>query len=290
MSEKGGKFMGKRICVMAVVMLTSFCVTACNKMTKDDLVWTNENIVYAYVNAGYEDDILKDIEGSFESLSFQKVYAAEKNTNEYTPLSLLFILDENGAVTQREFIGLLEQDERISYANGRCDLPFETVDTRYIEREKDTVSVGETLQLTLAGNIDYYVQPFDFKGFFIKPVAQKRYNVRSFPGVALKSVKEAYNGWFYLELEEEGYFNAVKACDIVARLPEIEAVEMDKRNLVSVIPPIWQVSDETIVRLETNSEHYESAVVTGLKAGTATVDYAGVKCEITVQSKEEKQS
>ena len=54
--------------------------------------------------------------------------------------------------------------------------------------------------------------------------------------------------------------------------------------------PIWQVSDETIVRLETNSEHYESAVVTGLKAGTATVDYAGVKCEITVQSKEEKQS
>ena len=60
MSEKGGKFMGKRICVMAVVMLTSFCVTACNKMTKDDLVWTNENIVYAYVNAGYEDDILKD--------------------------------------------------------------------------------------------------------------------------------------------------------------------------------------------------------------------------------------
>ena len=93
--------MGKRICVMAVVMLTSFCVTACNKMTKDDLVWTNENIVYAYVNAGYEDDILKDLEGSFRSLSFQKVYAAEKNTNEYTPLSLLFILDENGAVTQR---------------------------------------------------------------------------------------------------------------------------------------------------------------------------------------------
>ena len=77
MSEKGGKFMGKRICVMAVVMLTSFCVTACNKMTKDDLVWTNENIVYAYVNAGYEDDILKDLEGSFRSLSFQKVYAAE---------------------------------------------------------------------------------------------------------------------------------------------------------------------------------------------------------------------
>lgn len=165
MSEKGGKFMGKRICVMAVVILTSFCVTACNKMTKDDLVWTNENIVYAYVNAGYEDDILKDLEGSFESLSFQKVYAAEKNTNEYTPLSLLFILDENGAVTQREFIGLLEQDERISYADGRRDLPFETVDTRYIEREKDTVSVGETLQLTLVGNIDYYVQPLILRAF-----------------------------------------------------------------------------------------------------------------------------
>ena len=209
-------------------------------------------------------------------------FLAEKNTNEWTPLSLLFVL-EDGEITQEEFIVLLERDERISYASGVRDIPFETVDTRYIEREKGTISVGETLQLTLKGTIDYYIQPFDFKGFFIKPATEKQYDAQSFSGIALKSVTEVNDGWLYLELEEEGYFNVIKACDKIARLTEIEKVEKDKSNIVSVIPPIWQVSDETIVSIETNTENYAIVEVKGLKPGTVTIDYAGVDCEITVQ-------
>ena len=126
----------------------------------------------------------------------------------------------NGTITQNEFVDLLEQDERINHANSWRDLPFETVDTRYIEKEKDTISVGETLQLTLKGGIDYYVQPFDFNGFFIKPIATKQYNVQSFPGVVLKFVKEENDGWLYLELEKGGYFNVVMACDTVLVYPK----------------------------------------------------------------------
>ena len=143
--------------------------------------------------------------------------------------------------------------------------------------------VGETLQLTLMGNIDYYIQPFDFKGFYIKPATEKQYNIQSFPDIALNSVTEASDGWLYLELEEENYFNIIKACDKVARLSEIARVEKDKRNIVSVIPPIWQVSDETIVSIETNSADYRFVTITGLKSGTVTLDYAGVKCEIIVR-------
>ena len=249
----------------------------------NNLVWTNENIVYAYIKVGYEEDILKNIEGSFRQLPVQKVYVAEKNTNEWTPLVLLFVLDANDAITQKEFIELLEQDERINHANSGRDLPFETVDTRYIEKGKDTISVGKTLQLTLMGNIDYYIQPFDFKGFYIKPATEKQYNIQSFPDIALNSVTEASDGWLYLELEEENYFNIIKACDKVARLSEIARVEKDKRNIVSVIPPIWQVSDETIVSIETNSADYRFVTITGLKSGTVTLDYAGVKCEIIVR-------
>ncbi|MBE7078777.1 MAG: hypothetical protein E7380_02815 [Clostridiales bacterium] len=281
------KFLGL-VLTGILLFCTIFSVVGCGEETEtsaknEELVWTNENSVYAYVKAGYEDDILKDIEGAFRSLPFQEVYVAEKNTNEWTPLSLLFILDERGTITQKEFIALLERDERINHATSVRDIPFETVDTRYIEREKDTISVGETLQLTLMGYMDYYVQPFDFKGFFIKPATEKQYNVQSFPDVALKSVTETNDGWLYLELEEEGYFNVVKACDKVARLSEIEKVEKDKRKVVSVIPPIWQVSDETIVKIEINSENYAIAEIKGLKSGKVTVDYAGVKCEITVQ-------
>ena len=89
-------------------------------------------------------------------------------------------MDDNGGITQKGFIDLLEQDERINHANSGRDLPFETVDTRYIEKGKDTISIGETLQLTLMGNIDYYIQPFDFKGFYIKPATEKQYNIHSF--------------------------------------------------------------------------------------------------------------
>lgn len=246
-------------------------------------VWTNENAVYAYVKAGYEDDILENVDGSFPSLPFQKVYVAEKNTNEWTPLSLLFILNTNGGITQKEFIDRLGQDERINHATVGRDIPFETVDTRYIDKKKDTISVGETLQLTLTGTIDSYVQPFDFKGFFVKPIAEGEYNAQSFPGVAIKAVKEENNGWLYLELEEEGYFNVVEACDQVARLSTVEAVEKDKSNFTSIIPPVWQVSDEAVVSLETSAENIAVATITGLKAGKITVDYAGVKCEITVE-------
>jgi len=243
----------------------------------------NENAVYAYVTAGYEEEILSDVEGAFAALPFQKVYLAEKNTNEWTPLSLLFILDKNGEITQEDFIALLNQDERINHAHSSRDLPFETVDTRYIEKEKDKISVGETLQLTLKGSCDYYVQPFDFKGFFVKPIEAKEYTVQSFPDVALKSVREAGNGWLYLELADEGYLNLVEACDKVARLSTIEKVEKDKSNVVSIIPSIWQVSDETVVGLQTNSENYNVVTVTGLKKGKVTVDFGGVTCEITVQ-------
>lgn len=283
------KFLKQVLCltlVLACFTALFGCGDGDNSATEGDkgnLVRANENAVYAYVNAGYENDILADVEGSFSSLSFQKVYVAEKNTNEWTPLILLFVLNDGGELTQKELVNLLEEDERINHASAVRDLPFETVDTRYIEKEKDTISVGETLQLTLIGNIDYYVQPFDFKGFFVKPATVKKYNVKSFPGIELKSITEYEEGWLYLELKEEGYFNVVNACDKVARLSEIESAEKDKRNVVSIINPIWQASDETIASIETNLEKYTSVMLTGLKQGKVTIDYDGVKCEITVQ-------
>ncbi len=57
-----------------------------------NLEWTNDNSVYAFVKAGFESDILEDIEVAFETLDFQKVYVIEKNVNVCTPLVLLFIL------------------------------------------------------------------------------------------------------------------------------------------------------------------------------------------------------
>ena len=263
---------------LAFMAALVFCACDTNK-TKDDLAWTNDNAVYAYIKAGFENEILKDVEGAFESLPFQKVYVTEKNTNEWTPLALLFILDE--AENQQEFIRLLKQDERINHTRICRDLKFETVDTRYIEKEKDTIAVGEEMRLTLKGYRDAYIQPFDFGGLFAKPSSNKNYSVKDFRGIDLKSVIKQDNGWLYFELAEENYFNIIKAADILSRLPEMEKVELDTSNVTLIPPPIWEISDETVASLS-NDYNLEYILIKGLKPGEVTVEFAGVSCKIKV--------
>lgn len=272
------------ISVVCIAFAFSACGGSGNDGETDELKWTNDNAVYAYVKSGFENDILKDVEGAFESLNYKKVYATEKNINEWTPLALLFVLEENE--TADSFINLLEQDERINHATVCRDLYFETVDTRYIEIEKDTIAVGEEMSITLkGGSVDVYIQPFDFSGLFVKPTEEKEYTVQDFKEINLKSVNKKDNGWLYLELSEENYFSVIKALDFLSRLPSMEKVEQDTSNIFLTPPPVWQVSDPTVVKIETNSENYGTAVIKGLKPGKVTVEYAGVRsvsCEITV--------
>ena len=248
----------------------------------DDSQWTNYNAVYAYVKAGFENDILKDVEGAFESLHFQKVYVTAKNTNGWTPLRLLFVLEKDGTENIQDFIRLLQQDERINGASPCRDIAFETVDTRYIKKEKETIAVGEEMRLTLKGYLDGYVQPFDFGGLYAKPSINKNYTIEDFRGIDLKSVIKKDNGWLYLELAEENYFNIIKAADILSRLPEMEVVDFDTSNVTIPIPPIWEISDYTVASLVTDMNDYGSAIVKGLKPGEVTVEFAGVSCKIKV--------
>ena len=271
---------------ISLAFAAAFLFNACTHKN-DNLMWENVNSVYADIKADYKDDILADVEGAFETLHFQKVYVTKKDKNQWSPITLLFILDETGAENQEEFIRLLTQDRRIISARKCRNLPYESVNNQYIETEKTTIAVGESISVTLKGDsADVYVQPFDFGGLFVKPNKIKDYTVEDFKGINLNSVTKEDNGWFYLELKEENYFDLIKALDIMSRLSTTEEVMPDTSNVASPPPPSWQVSDPTIVKLETNSENYETAVVTGLKAGTVTVEWAGVqsiRCEINVE-------
>lgn len=277
--------MNKKLSIIGMVILMAFMslgMTACKKT--DDLVWTNDNAVYAGIKAGYEYDILNDVEGSFQSLRFRKVYVTRKNTNQWEVLNLLFILEEDEAENLLEVLYNLRQDERIYSAWACYDLPFETVDTRCIEKEKDTIAVGESMTLSYKGGFTAYSQPFDFGGLYVKPTVDKKYTKRDFPGIKLKYIEKTEDGWLYLKLKEENYFDVIKALDIVSRMPTMQTVKTDRidKTLPVASTPIWEVSDPTIVKLETNFEDYGTVVVTGLKPGKVTVGYAGVYCEITV--------
>lgn len=277
----------KKSLILGIVLIALFPLVGLSACTKDDedsnMEWTNGNAVYAYIKAGYETDILNDIESAFSSLPFQKVFVTEKNVNERTPLALLFIIANGAEAKQQELIELLNQDARINHASVCRDLPFETVDTRYIDKAKDTIAIDETLTLQAKGSIDYYIQPFSFKGFLIKPLTNKNYTVSDFPQVDLKLVEVRDNGWLYLELKKAGYFEVIKAINTLSRLSLIGKSGLDKSELVSVIPPIWQTSDSSIADFESMAGGgYPTAVIKGRKAGKVTIDFGGVSCEITV--------
>lgn len=264
---------------MAVLV---FCACSTNKKddnNNNDSKWTNDNAVYAYVKAGFENEILKDVEVAFESFHFQTVYITEKNTNEWTPLKLLFILDKDDTENKQDFFRLLEEDERIDGASLCRDIEFKTVDTRRIEKEKDTIAIGEEMRLTLSGSRDYYVQPFDFGKIHAKPSSNKSYSVEDFVGIDLKSITMENDGWLCFELVEENYFNVIIAADILSRLPEMEKVEPDW-NRISIIPPIWEISDESVLSLDMDTNG--DAIIRGLKSGEVIVKFAEVSCKIKV--------
>lgn len=278
----------KKIFIMPVVVLCIlFSLIACTTKDDDSLEWTNENAVYASIKAGFENEILQDVEASFSTLSFQKVYIVAKNINVYTPLALLFVLNESGASKQQEFRELLMQDSRVNHASNSRDLPFEPINTCRIEGEKNTITVGETLILEVKGNRDYYYQPFGFNGLFVKLLnflEEKIYKISDFPQVNLKSIETWGNGWLYLELATEDYFNVVKAIDKLSRLSTIEKVEPDKSEITFIPPAIWEISDYSVaVFLESEGGAVSRAIVKGIKAGKVTVNFAGISYEITVQ-------
>ena len=259
----------------------------CGKFSEiDSLEWNNDNAVYVYINKGYEEEILNNIEKAFEGFDFKKVYVTNKLVTGYNPLELLFVLNESGVNKQLEFIELLENDERVASARICRDLPFETVDTRYIECEKTTIAVGETLTLEVKGSIDYFVPPYEENGIYIQLYDYndtKVYTTADFPFLNLKKIESITNtngNFLYLELANGGYYNLIKAANLLALDKSIENVMINK-YIITIIPPIWQVSDETIVEIVDLSN--PKITIKGLLRGVVELEYASVSIEITVE-------
>lgn len=275
--------MNKKYFGLMTAVLLPLSLAGCTPSANvDNLTWTNSNAVYASVKEGYEQEILVNVEDAFKTLSFEKIYVTEKHVNPYTPLVLLFILNEKKVEETQGFINTLNEDMRINHARISRDLYFETIDTRLIKKEKETISVGETLLLEMKGNIDFYVKPFRDEGLLIKPTDNKNYAVKDFPQINLKSIEARDNGWLYLELAKSGYFEVIKAADVLARLSTIEKIELDQYSSM-ILPPIWDISDSTIAVFESsNGGGYPTATIKGISAGIVTISYGGLSCEITV--------
>lgn len=280
--------MFKKIIGLTMVVLLTFSFSSCiRNKEEDDLEWNNSNAIYAFIKAGHEHDILNDVEGAFKTLPFKKVYVTEKNIDEDAPLVLLFILDESRVEEIQTFIDILNEDERVNYVNISRDLYFDTVDTRHIEKSKNTILVGESLKLEMKGNIDYYVKPFGDEGLFIKLEDDKVYTVEDFPQINLNLVELIGNDWYYLELTNSGYFEVIKAADVLSRLSTINNVELDKREISMFPPDVWGISNTSIAAFEsTDGGGYPTAIIKGISVGVVTITFGDISCEIIITSNE----
>lgn len=250
-----------------------------NNIKNDDLKWDNEHAIYAFVNPKFKENVLNDIDNAFQNLNYKKLYIVGKNDDFNETLKLLFILNDNDKL--ESFRQELLNDEKISCAMNCFDLPFDTIDTRYIECEKTNIEIGEELSIQLKGTKLYYTQQFSYNGFIVKPQNSKNniYKISDFPNINLKKIEKKENGWLYFELKTEDYFNLIKSMDAIARLNNIEKIDIDISNVTVDPPLIWISSDNRIVEL---IQRDGIVIVKGLSKGKAVVEYDGVRLEITV--------
>lgn len=270
----------KRIILLLMMIVISIAVVGCGNGKNDIASWTNDQAVYAIIKSEYEDDIIKNVNKAFKDLNYKKVYLVEKNINDDNQLKLLFILNTND--NREEFKQELLKNERINYLTDCYDLPFSTIDNRYIECEKSNIKIGEIITPSIKGNKVFYTKEFSYKGFFVKPKDNKEniiYKVSDFKDINLKNIETLEDEWLYFELEKDDYFNLIKSVDKVSRLYNIETVELDRSDVTLIPPSIWTVSNNEILEI---IEENGTISIKGLSKGEAIIEYDGVSLKIMV--------
>lgn len=261
-----------------VSTLLSGCGANKNKQLIDN--WSNESALRVYVKSEYVKTIEADIDQSFGAVNYKYVFATEKSSKEES-LSLLFIFNSSDDKTMSR--SQLLNDERISSVHDCFDLPFETIDNRYIHCEKNTISVGEVLDLEIKGGAkSFYIQPFSFSSFMVETDLTADGILRLNKNVC--KIEKINNGWFVVNTKTNDYFNLITTIDEFARNKFIDSIEFDRREVVCIPPPSWTISDDSIIEIiKIVESDYFHIQIRGLSKGTAIIELDGVSCSITVE-------
>lgn len=268
-----------KMVLFIMCMIFSICLVACNK--EDDLIWTNENAVYVSIEKEYKDEILRNVEQYFKNYEYKKIYISEIEADDYTDLILLFVLNEGQ--DRLEFKKLIEKDKEIEYVFLGKYIPYEKINTQYVEIEKNVISVGEMVEFAIKGNYDAYSQPFSFNAFYIKPKdTSKEYKIRDFPEIGLVKIeKDKYSEWLRFVIETNDYFSLIKAMDKIARLSKVEKIKYEREAIADIFPTsLIYVDNPKIAELILlNGKKY----LKGLEPGKVKIIAPGIQFEITVE-------
>ena len=288
--------MKKLILLLTTTLLLLSAFTGCNinnknpqgerennpNMTGSKTKW--ENDVALYVDIYFEDlyPTSEDIEKTFENYKYTRMFLINKSI-ENNSITLLFIFD---TVTDKEiFDSQVKNDIGTAYTRYCYDLPYESIDTRYIECEKDIIEVGESTSLEIKGTKNYYVQPFDFNGFLVLPkelLQSKKFKISDFSQIDLQGIETLENGWLYFHLNSSDYYSLINSIDAISRSDMFEKVEFDKREITLIPPSNWEISDHAIVEIVEFDYNSGKIIVKGISKGEVLIKFDGIVYKLTV--------
>ena len=251
-------------------------------MNSSKAQWENE--VALYVDIYFEDlyPTLEDIEKTFENYKYTRMFLVNKSI-ENNSITLLFIFD---TITDKEiFDSQVKNDIGTAYTRYCYDLPYESIDTRYIECEKDIIEVGESTSLEIKGTKNYYVQPFDFNGFLVLPkelLQSKKFKISDFSQIDLQGIETLENGWLYFHLNSSDYYSLINSIDAISRSDMFEKVEFDKREITLIPPSNWEISDHAIVEIVEFDYNSGKIIVKGISKGEVLIKFDGIVYKLTV--------
>ena len=244
-----------------------------------------ENDVALYVDIYFEDSYptSEDIENVFNNYKYTRMCLVNKSIADTPSITLLFIFD---TVTDKEiFDNQVKSDIGTAYTRYCYDIPYESIDTRYIECEKDIIEVGESTSLEIKGIKNYYVQPFDFNGFLVLPkesLQSKEFKITDFPQIDLQGIEKLENGWLYFHLNSSDYYSLINSIDAISRSDVFEKVEFDKREITLIPPSNWEISDHAIVEIVEFDYNSGKIIVKGISKGEVLIKFDGIVYKLTV--------
>lgn len=253
-------------------------------MNSSQIQWENEFALY--VDIYYEDSFptTKVIEKTFSDYKYKRMYLVNKSVEKNSSITLLFIFD---SIDEKEiFNNQVKKDIKVVYTCNCFDIPYETIDTRYIEGEKDSIEIGETISLEIKGTKNYYVQPFDFNGFLVLPqksLQEKEYKISDFSQIDLQEIETLENGWLYFHLKSSDYYSLISSIDKISRLDIFEKVEFDKSEMTLIPPSNWEISNNNILEIIETDYNTGKIIVKGIDKGEALIKFDGVVYKLTIR-------
>lgn len=188
---------------------------------REKITWTNDNAVYCQYKSEDVNQTISNLDIIFETLEYKELFVLEKS--EYS--TFLFILNDNN---QDEFISKLKMIDNVLNVYVSLDVPFDKIDTTYLESSNEVIKVGEEVKISIKGVYKQYNPRFTYYSVDIKLLNQDdtlNYTLDDFKGYKVTNVSgKTFDNSIVLDINEFDIFGLVYFTDALARNNDVTSV------------------------------------------------------------------